>query len=188
MIKSISNTLVLASCMALGAAAAATVGAATVAPGNTTVSSQQQGLHQWKILGGRLILINGTYQDILTYKRSLTFYFESKPGEEWMHVPVTDGDARNALTWFSISQGEQTVADATVVARAGNIELVIAETKPRVVAPIAVHWYRFTAAGDNDTDGPAYAFKKISATSYPANAKLTVEQVLEKEVAAKMKK
>jgi hypothetical protein len=183
MIKRIFKTLVLASCVALagGAIAATPTGA-------TSVSSEQQGMHQWQVLGGKLILINGTYQDILVYKRSLTFYFESKPGEEWMHAPIMDGDKRNALTWFSISQGEQTVADAAVVAHVNNVELVIAETKPRVVAPISVTWYRFTEAGDNETDGPAYFFKKTSSTTYPANAKLTVDQVLQKEVAAKMKK
>ncbi|QJE01009.1 hypothetical protein HH212_14010 [Massilia forsythiae] len=183
MIKSIFNTVVLTSCLALaGGAIAATPTA------NTSVSSEQQGMHQWQVLGGKLILITGTYQDILAYKRSLTFYFESKPGEEWMHAPVLDGDNRNALTWFSISQGEQTVADAAVVAGANGVEVVIAETKPRVVAPISVTWYRFTQAGDNDTDGPAYFFKKTSSRNYPANAKLTVEQVLKKEVATKIKK
>jgi len=183
MIKSIFNTLVLASCMSLSDAAIA-----ATPSGNTSVSSEQQGMHQWQVLGGKLILINGTYQDILVYKRSLTFYFESKPGEEWMHAPIIDGDKRNALTWFSISQGEQTVADASVVVRANSVELVIAETKPRVVAPISVTWYRFTEAGDGETDGPAYFFKKTSSTSYPANAKLTVEQVLKKEVTARMMK
>jgi hypothetical protein len=183
MIKSIFKTLVLASCVALagGAIAATSTGA-------TSVSSEQQGMHQWQVLGGKLILINGAYQDVLVYKRSLTFYFESKPGEEWLHAPIIDGDKRNAFTWFSISQGEQTVADAAVVARANSVEVVIAETKPRVVAPISVTWYRFTEAGDDETDGPAYFFKKTSVTTYPANAKLTVEQVLKKEVAAKMKK
>jgi hypothetical protein len=99
------NTVVLAACMAL------------FAPGaGASVSSLQQGMHQWPALKGRLILINGTYQDILKYKRSLTFYFESKPGEDWLHVPVITSDTDQDLTWFSISQGEQTVADAVVVA------------------------------------------------------------------------
>jgi hypothetical protein len=184
MIKSVVNTFVLASCMALAGGSVA----ATPAGNTSSVSSEQQGMHQWQVLGGRLILINGTYQDVLAYKRSLTFYFESKPGEEWLHAPIIDGDKRHALTWFSISQGEQTVADAAVVARANGVEFVIAETKPRVVAPISVTWYRFTEAGDDETDGPGYFFKKTSATTYPANAKLTVEQVLRKEVAARMKK
>ena len=139
-------------------------------------------------MGGKLVLITGTYQDVLAYKRSLTFYFESKPGEAWMHAPIIDGEKRNALSWFSISQGEQTVADAAVVTRAKGVELVIAETKPRVLAPVLVTWYRFVEAGEGETDGPAYFFKRTSSTSYPANAKLTVEQVLKKEVTARMTK
>ncbi|AVR97104.1 hypothetical protein [Pseudoduganella armeniaca] len=82
MINNILKQLILAGSLALAAQASA------------TVSSQQQGLHQWPALKGKLILINGTYQDTTTYKRSLTFYFESKPGGEWLHVPVVDGPAR----------------------------------------------------------------------------------------------
>jgi hypothetical protein len=172
------NTVVLAACMAL------------FAPGaGASVSSLQQGMHQWPALKGRLILINGTYQDILKYKRSLTFYFESKPGEDWLHVPVITSDTDQDLTWFSISQGEQTVADAVVVAVAGGVELVVAETRPgHSTAAVTVRWYRLTESDDDHPDGPAYFFRKISSTSYPASAKLTVEQVLKKEVAAKSKK
>lgn len=177
--------ILLAACVAL-----ASLGGAGAAPvtGKPGVSSDQQGLHQWQVLNGKLILINGSYQDVLVYKRSLTFYFENKPGAEWLHVPIDDGAAGREFTWFSISQGEKTVADAAVAARGGGIELVIAETKPYAPAPIAVRRYRLTEAGDNDTDGPAYFFKKISSTAYPTRAGLTVEQVLEKEIAAKSRK
>ena len=47
MIKSILNTLVLASCMALAGGAIAATPA-----GATSVSSDQQGMHQWQVLGG----------------------------------------------------------------------------------------------------------------------------------------
>ena len=77
--------LALACCMALGAVPAA-----------ASVTSQQQGLHQWPVLKGKLILVNGTYQDTTSYKRSLTFYFESKAGAEWLHVPVVDGASEQA--------------------------------------------------------------------------------------------
>lgn len=183
MIKRFFHTLALTSCMGLACTAPAGAAPATSAK---NISSEQQGLHQWQVLGGKLVLVNGTYQDILAYKRSLTFYFESKPGAEWMHVPVIDGDRRQALTWFSISQGEQTVADASVVARADGVALVIAETRPRVVAPVTVTWYRFTQAGEDDNDGPPYFFKKASSRRYPANAASTVEAVLKREVAARM--
>jgi hypothetical protein len=184
MSKRIVNTLVLAACMAVavhtGANAAPAVG--------TGVSSQQQGMHQWQLPKGKLILINGSYQDVTTYKRSLTFYFESKPGAEWLHVPVTNSDTDQDLTWFSISQGEQTVADAVVIPRVGTVELVIASTKPGGTAPVTVRRYRLAEYSDDNPYGPAHYFKKISATSYPSSARLTVEQVLEKEVSAKPRK
>lgn len=185
MINSTLNKLLLAGCLALAAPGSANAGPA---PAPTSVGSQQQGLHQWKALDGKLILINGTYQDTTSYKRSLTFYFESKAGAEWLHVPVIDSETQQAMTWFSISQGEQTVADAAVVARADGVQLVVAETRPGARGPITVRWYQLAEAGDDQPDGPAYFFKKTSATSYPASAKLTVEQVLKKEVSSKSKK
>lgn len=184
MINSIFKTLALACCLALGAGGAS----AAPAAGSASVSSQQQGLHQWQALKGKLILINGTYQDTTSYKRSLTFYFESKAGAEWLHVPVIDSDTEQALTWFSISQGEQTVADAVVVPRADGVELVVAETRAGARAPVAVRWYRLAESDDDHPDGPAYFFKKTSATSYPASARLTVEQVLKKEATSKSRK
>lgn len=184
MINTMFNTVLLACAVAMATPAHA---AATLAPASASVSSLQQGPHQWQVLKGKLILINGTYQDTTSYKRSLTFYFESKPGAPWLHVPIIDSQSEQALTWFSISQGEQTVADAAVVARADGVELVIAETRPGARAPIAVRWYRLTEAGEEDLDGPGRFFKKISATSYPAKAALTVELVLKKEIATKSK-
>lgn len=177
MLDKLFKTLILACCVTL----------AIPGSGSASVSSQQQGLHQWPVFKGKLVLINGTYEDTTTYKRSLTFYFEGKPGSEWLHVPVIDSETERTLTWFSISRGEQTIADAVVVARDDGVELVLAETRPGARAPIAVRWYRLAEAGDDNPDGPAYFFKKISATSYPASAKLTVEQVLKKEVSAKSK-
>lgn len=176
MMKRLFKTLLLAACLAV------------TAPGNASVTSMQQGTHQWPALNGRLILVNGTYLDITTYKRSLTFYFETKPGADWLHVPVVTSETQQSLTWFSISQGEQTVADAVVVARPGGIELVIAETKPGAPAPVTVRCYRLVEADQEQTYGPAYIFRKISTKSWPAKAGLTVEQVLEKEVAARTKK
>ncbi|MFS2022518.1 hypothetical protein [Massilia sp. CT11-137] len=77
---------------------------------------------------------------------------------------------------------------AFVAPRAGGIELVVASTRPGDPAPITVRWYRLTESDDGHPDDPAYFFKKISSTSYPASAKLTVELVLKKEVAATSKK
>jgi hypothetical protein len=182
MFNSILKAPVLACFLTLAVTVSAPAAAAA-----STVSSQQQGMHQWQILNGKLILINGTYQDTTSYKRSLTFYFESKAGAEWLHVPVVDSETEQPLTWFSISRGEQTVADAAVVARADRVELVIAETRPGARGPISVRWYRLAEAGDDNVDAPGYFFKKMAVTSYPASAKLTIEQVLKKEVLSKSK-
>jgi hypothetical protein len=171
------RTVLLAACLACGAPGA-----------DAAVASDRQGMHQWPVLNGRLILINGTYQDIRKYDRTLTFYFESKPGADWVHVPVVTSDTDQRLTWFSASLGEQTLADAVVVAVPGGVELVVAATSMGDPAPVTVRWYRLTESDDNHPDDPPYFFRKISSTSYPASAKLTVEQVLKKEVAAKSKK
>jgi hypothetical protein len=182
--KSLFKTLVLTSSVVMafhsGVNAAPAVG--------VSVSSQQQGMHQWQLPKGKLILINGSYQDVTTYKRSLTFYFEDKPGSAWLHVPLINSDTDQDLTWFSISQGEQTVSDAVVVPHAGSVELVIASTRPGALAAVAVRRYRLAEYSDDNPYGPAHYFKKISAASYPSSAKLTVEQVLEKEGVSRLKK
>lgn len=185
MVDSIFKTLVLALCMILAVPGASAAGPAS---GGASLSTYQQGMHQWQVKGGKLIVITGTYEDVTTYKRSLTFYLESKPGEDWRHVPVITSETDQDKTWFSISQGEQTVADALVVPRAGTVELVVAKTKPGGLGPVTVRWYRLAEYSDENPYGPAYYFKKTSTASYPASAKLTVEQVLSKEVAAKSKK
>jgi hypothetical protein len=185
MIDSIFKTLVLASCMVLAVPGA---NAAAPATGGASLSTHQQGMHQWPVKGGKLILITGTYQDVTTYKRSLTFYLESKPGDDWLHVPVITSETDQDTTWFSISHGEQTLVDALVVPRAGTVELVVADTKMGGPGPVSVRWYQLAEYSDENPYGPAYYFKKTSTKSYPASAKLTVEQVLSKEVAAKSKK
>lgn len=187
MIDTLFKTLVLASCMALSVPAAAAP-ATPSATGAASLSTQQQGMHQWQVKGGKLILITGTYQDVTTYKRSLTFYLESKPGKEWLHVPIITSESEQDTTWFSISQGEQTVADAVVLPRDGSVELVVAETKPGGPAAVTVRRYRLAEYSDENPYGPAFYFKKTSSSSYPASAKLTVEQVLGKEAVAKAKK
>jgi hypothetical protein len=92
--KSLFKTLVLTSSVVMafhsGVNAAPAVG--------VSVSSQQQGMHQWQLPKGKLILINGSYQDVTTYKRSLTFYFEDKPGAAWLHVPLINSDTDQDLT------------------------------------------------------------------------------------------
>jgi hypothetical protein len=161
--------------------------ASSTAPAQAaTISSTKQGTEQWRALNGKLILVAGTYQDTTTYKRSLTFFFEEKAGAEWLHVPVIESEADHTLTWFTISSGDTTVADAVVSTQGDNIYLITAE-KSSGKAGITANWYKFVATGSDFPDGPAYVFKKISSNAY-AGAKVSVEDVLKKESALKAKK
>lgn len=169
-------------CVLALAASAMTSLEAQAAP----VPSTRQGLQQWRALNGKLILVAGTYQDTTTYKRSLTFFFEEKLGAEWLHVPVIESEADHTLTWFSISAGDTTVADAVVTTQGDSTYLIIAQRKADKSGISAV-WYKFVATGDDFPDGPAYVFKPISNNAYP-KTKLSVEDVLKKEAALKAKK
>lgn len=177
MIHTLCKTVMLAASMAL----------AMPASGGRGLSTQQQGLHQWPVKGGKLILVTGTYQDATTYKRSLTFYLESRAGADWLHVPIITSETDQDTTWFSVAQGEQTVADAVVLPRAGTVDLVMGDTKPGGPGPVTVRRYRLSEYSDDQPYGPAYYFKKTSSATYPASARLTVEQVLSKEAAAQPK-
>jgi len=153
----------------------------------TVTPSTQQGMRQWQANDGKLILIAGTYQDTMTYKRSLTFYFEDKPGGEWSHVPIIEGKNDHTFTWFTISSGETTVADAVVTMQDKDIYLVKADKNPAKEETV-VTWFQFWRTGDDFPDGPAYVFKPISTKIYSKNQNLSVEQILKKEVAFKAKK
>ena len=172
----------LAFALALGAAA---VAAPTIASA-ATVASSRQGLQEWQVLNGKLILVAGTYRDTTSYKRSLTFYFESKPGGAWLHVPVMESDVDHTLSWFSISSGEVTVADAVVNVQGGGVYLIVAERQADK-SGITARWYKFSAAGSAYPDGPAYLFAPMSSSSYPRTA-LAIEDVLKKEASLPPKK
>lgn len=60
-------------------------------PESTIVTTTQQGLHRWRDKEGTLIWIAGTEADVITYRRSFTFYFKSKTDEDLVHVPIVDG-------------------------------------------------------------------------------------------------
>ena len=111
-------------------------------------AAPKQGVTEWKLASGKLILVAGTYQDTTSYKRSMTFYHQEKTGAEWMHVPIAEGKVDFPLTFFSISSGETTVEDAVVVARgedfAGDqrdlqrvLEIVILQVARLVVQVVA---------------------------------------------------
>ncbi|OEZ63585.1 hypothetical protein DUGA6_00860 [Duganella sp. HH105] len=157
------------------------VGSASAA----TVTTTQQGMQQWRALNGKLIIVTGSYHDTSSYKRSLTFYFEEKPGGEWLHVPVIESEADHTLTLFSVSSGENTVEDALVITQGDSTYLVVAEKK---AAGVSATWYKFSPAGTDFPDGPAFMFKPISTNVYAKSKNQTVEDVLQKEAKLKAKK
>lgn len=150
-----------------------------------TIASTQQGMQQWRALSGKLIVIAGTWQDTSSYKRSLTFYFEEKPGSEWMHVPVMESEADHTLTMFSVSQGDDLVEDAVVTTQGSASYLIVAQKK---ASAVVATWYKFGEAGAAYPDGPAYMFTPVGAHTYAKNTGPTVESVLQKEVRLKAKK
>lgn len=144
--------------------------------------STQQGIKQWPALGGKLVLVTGTFQDVLTYKRSMTFYFEAKPGDEWNHVPIDESDVDHSLSWFSISRGEDTLEDAVVTTRGSDIYLIVASRKATSVPATAI-WYKFVEIDGNINDGAAYQFVPIGSKSHVKT--LSIDDVLKKEGSAK---
>lgn len=166
-------------CVALLAASHAPRAAAA------TIATTQQGMQQWRALNGKLVVIAASYRDTTSYKRSLTFYFEEKAGGEWLHVPVIESEADHTMTWFSVSNGESTVADAVVSTQGDATYLIVAEKK---AAGIVATWYQFTAAGVDFPDGPAYMFKPAFHHAYAGSKGMSVEDVLKKEAASKAKK
>lgn len=178
------NRIVAVACaLALGLGGMAAV--ATPA-GAAVIGSTRQGVQQWPALNGKLILVAGIYQDTTSYKRSLTFFFEEKPGGEWLHVPIIESEADHTLTWFSISAGEITVADAAVKTQGSSIYLIVAEQKADK-SGISANWYKLSAAGDKFAEGPAYVFASVSNHLYP-KTRMSVEDVIKKETALTAKK
>jgi hypothetical protein len=148
------------------------------------IPSTKQGIQKFPQFGGNLILVAGSYQDLTTYYRTLTFYFNDKEGGAWNHVPIYDVEVGNTLTWTSISSGETTTADAVVVLNNDAAYLIIAERPAK--GQINATWFKLIEADGNTNDGPAHQFIKI-ATHTHARSK-SIEDVLKSESTLKPSK
>ncbi|WP_028100564.1 hypothetical protein [Pseudoduganella violaceinigra] len=173
-LKKLSPAL-LALTLAVASAAPAPVpakaGAAQIVP------STKQGMQKFAVTGGNLIMVAGSYQDVLTYKRSLTFYFTDKTSADWDHVPIYDVEVGNTLTWLSISSGETTTADAVLALHGDAAYLLIAERPAK--GQINASWFKLIEADGNTNDGPAHQFVKIATHSHPRTK--SIEDVLKAE-------
>ena len=141
------------------------------------IPSTKQGIQKFPQFGGNLILIAGSYQDVTTYNRSLTFYFTEKDTATWNHVPIYDVEVGNTLTWTSISSGETTTADAVLIINNDAAYLVIAERPAK--GQIIATWFKLIEADGNTNDGPAHQFVKIGTHTH-ARSK-SIEEVLKAE-------
>jgi len=149
-----------------------------------------QGLHHWPVMGGKLMLVVGTYQDTVSYRRSYSFYFKEARDEAWNQVPVIRKKGEASFPWESASGGEVTIADGIVVPRADAVYFVVADKRIgrgssyHDKGDITATWNKLSQASDDETDGPAYRLQPVFARSY-RNSALTVEDVLARE--AKLK-
>jgi len=173
--------ILISALIALALSGAAAPASAATANTNAVVRSTQQGLQQWSIAGGKLMLVNGSYQDTTTYKRSLTFYFREAGNDAWNHVPIIETEVDRPLTWFSESQGETTQADALVWQKPDGVYLVTASvtTTPNEFRVVI---YKFVEAGDDFPDGPAHLFKRVAEKKCPARKCASVEDALKWEL------
>jgi hypothetical protein len=139
-------------------------------------------MHQWSVTGGRLILIAGTDADTTSYKRSFTFYFQESADASWNHVPIVESSIDFTKTWFSVSRGESTLADAVVIAKEGSVRLI---TASREKSGLAIKVARYLLVQDDVAfpDGPGHVFKKISSESIPITRGQTIAHVLIQEAA-----
>jgi hypothetical protein len=146
-----------------------------------------QGIHKWDTPGGKLILVLGTYQDELHYRRNYSFYFQPVgSADDWRQVPVMEKKGLPSIGWNSASLGEISLADGAVAQRAGAIYFVTASKragKGSYYDPgdVTVVWYQLYDAGDNDHDGAAQQFVPVS-TRVIRGVPNGVDEVLEKEV------
>ncbi|MYM70436.1 hypothetical protein GTP45_27040 [Pseudoduganella sp. FT55W] len=155
------------------------------------VTPMHQGLHQWPALGGKLMLVVGTYQDTVAYRRSYTFYFKEAKDETWYQAPVFNKKGLPETEWNSASGGETTLADGVVAARPDGVYFITADKKAdRGYAErgdITVTWNKLVTDDKDYPDGPTYLFKPSFTRSYPKSS-LTVEAVLARELKAEPKK
>ncbi len=158
--------------------------------GATRPIPMAQGLHQWPIMGGKLMLVVGTYQDTTSYRRSYSFYFKRARDEAWNQVPVIRKKGEAAFPWHSASGGEVTITDGIVVSRSGALYFVVADKRiGRDSAyddkgDITATWNKLGEASDDDTHGPAYRLQPVFTRSY-RNSSLTVEAMLAREATLK---
>lgn len=151
----------------------------------------KQGLHQWPVLSGKLILVVGTYQDTTTFRRSYTFYFKDGTEEAWNQVPVRNKAGRAQFEWDSATGAEVTLADGVISRRAEGVYFIVADKRAEQAyqdrGDITVTWYKLTESSDDKPDDPPYQFIQNFTRVYPKSS-TTIEAILSKELSLQPRK
>jgi len=144
-----------------------------------------QGLHQWPVSSGRVMLVVGTYQDGTAFHRNYAFYFKTSDYDDWNQVVIAEPGSEPRFTWDSATHGEYTLADGTVVVRDDAPYIVVA-SKPMTNAAtyadrrdLVATWYKFSTS--SDPYDPPYTLKPTFKRKYPRSP-LTVEDILAHEL------
>jgi hypothetical protein len=158
------------------------IGAAALAK---DVFPMQQGLHEWPAAGGKLILVVGTYQDTLSFRRSYGFYFKVKDQEEWNQVPLLRNGEGSDFAPVSASAGDVTMADGIVTSQGGNVYFIYADKRPAKgindKGDTIVTWFKFVESDNDHPDDPGYYLKPVFMRTYAKSGKLKIEDILTKE-------
>lgn len=147
--------------------------------GAADVTPMRQGLHQWPLKEGKLMLVVGTYQDTTSFRRSYSFYFKHARDEAWYQVPVIRKNGESAFPWESASSGEVTLADGILVPHSDSIYFVVGDKRVGRdgnyydKGDITATWNKLSLAGDEEADGPAYRLHPVFTRKYP-NSGLSV--------------
>jgi hypothetical protein len=148
-----------------------------------------QGLHEWKLPAGKVILVVGTYQDTTTFKRSYNFYFQAKNSEAWNQVPILRKPDDLQFTWSSASGGDVTLADGIVSAQASGVYFIRADKRADngwyEKGESVVTWFKFSEADNDHPDDPPYSLRPVFTRHYSKTLNLSVEDILNKESALK---
>lgn len=145
----------------------------------------QQGLHEWNLSNGKMMLIVGTYQDSTTFKRSYSFYFRAKNDDAWNQVPLIKKSDDVAFTWTSTNGADVTLADGIVSFQGSNLYFIQAEKRANAgwheKGDTTVTWFKFSDSDNEHPDDPPYAFKPIFSRNYTKLTNLKIDDILVKE-------
>jgi hypothetical protein len=152
------------------------------------VSPMRQGVHEWSSPSGKLILVVGSYQDTVQFRRSYSFYFQAKGDDTWNQVPIMGNADGMQFSWNSAHGADVTLADGVVVQRKEGTYFIVASKRSdkgyHDTGTATATWYKFVEADGSNPDVPAYALQPVFTRAYPM-VKEGIEPVLTKETTLK---